>query len=110
MQEIKKNLKDIFEKITTERSFCKIIIFLMLALPISELFDEKHYQTFNSQPTLVEMVGIALFSCLAIHFLIHKNIKYYPSDLLFLLLFVFAVLSAAFTLWKNHSFDYMDLC
>ena len=104
MQEIKKNLKDIFEKITTERSFCRIIIFLMLALPISELFDEKHYQSFNSQPTLVEMVGIALFSCLAIHFLIHKNIKYYPSDLLFLLLFVFAVLSAAFTLDREATF------
>jgi len=104
MQEIKKNLKDIFEKITTEKSFCKIIIFLMLALPISELFDERHFQDFNSQPTLVEMVGIALFACLAVHFLIHKNIKYYPSDLLFLLLFVFAALSATFTLDREATF------
>jgi len=104
LQELRKKLSDIAEMITSEKSFCKIIIFIMLALPIAELFDERHYQTFNSQPTLVEIAGLTAFFCIVVHFLKHKNIKYYASDLIYLLLIVFMSLSAAFTLDKEATF------
>ena len=104
MQELKSKISNLAELITSEIAFCKLLIFIMLALPISELFDERHYLSFNSQPTLVEMVGLATFFCIAVHFLKHKNIKYYASDLIFLLLLVFMALSAAFTLDREATF------
>lgn len=109
MQEIKNKLSDIFEKITSEKFFFYYIIFVMISLPVTELFDEKHSQFFASQPIIVEMAGYVGFFVFIIHFLKHQNIKYYLSDILYLLLFSFALLSALFTQNRDATwfgFDY----
>ena len=112
MEEIKKRVSDILEKITSERFFYYYIIAVMLALPITEIFDEFHSHTFASQPIIVEMAGYLGIFVFITHFLRHQNIKYYLSDLLYFLLFTFALLSAVFSINKQatwHGFDY-DEC
>jgi hypothetical protein len=109
MEEIKKRVSDILEKITSERFFYYYIIAVMLALPITEIFDEFHSHTFASQPIIVEMAGYLGIFVFITHFLRHQNIKYYLSDLLYFLLFTFALLSAVFSINKQatwHGFDY----
>ncbi|WP_028518384.1 O-antigen ligase family protein [Ruminococcus flavefaciens] len=109
MQEIKKRLSGFFEMLTTEKFFFYYIITVMISLPVMEIFDEMHSQTFASQPIIVEIAGYLGIFVIIVHFLKHQNIKYYLSDLLYLLLFVFALLSAVFTLDKFatwHGFDY----
>ncbi|SHM48266.1 O-antigen ligase family protein [Ruminococcus flavefaciens] len=109
MQEIKKRLSGFFEMITSERFFFYYIISVMIALPVMEIFDEKHSQAFASQPIIVEIAGYVGIFAIIVHFLKHQNIKYYLTDLLYLLLFVFALLSAVFTLNKQetwHGFNY----
>ena len=109
MQEIKKRLSGFFEMITTEKFFFYYIISVMISLPVMEIFDERHSQAFASQPVIVEVAGFIGIFVIIVHFLKHQDIKYYLSDLLYLLLFVFALLSAVFTLNKFatwHGFDY----
>ena len=109
MQEIKSKISDILEKITSETFFFYYIVFVMISLPVTEFFDEKHSQYFASQPIIVEIAGyVGVFVFIA-HFLKHQDIKYYLSDLLYLLLFSFALLSAIFTQNKDATwfgFDY----
>jgi O-antigen ligase len=109
MQGIKKRLSGFFEMITTEKFFFYYIISVMISLPVMEIFDERHSQAFASQPVIVEVAGFIGIFVIIVHFLKHQDIKYYLSDLLYLLLFVFALLSAVFTLNKFatwHGFDY----
>ena len=109
MEEIKNKVSDILEKITSERFFYYYIISVMLALPITEIFDEFHSQAFASQPIIVEMAGYFGIFAFITHFLRHQKIKYYLSDLLYFLLFIFALLSAVFSINKQetwHGFNY----
>ncbi len=109
MQEIKKRLSGFLEMITTERFFFYYIITVMISLPVFEIFDERHSQPFASQPIIVEIAGFIGIFAIIVHFLRHQKIKYYLSDLLYLLLFVFALLSAVFTMNKQatwHGFNY----
>ena len=109
MQEIKTKLSDFFEKITSEKFFFYYIIFVMISLPVTELFDESHYHTFMSQPIILEIAGYTGFFVFIVHFLKHQNIKYYLTDVLYLLLFILALLSALFTQNKTETwfgFDY----
>lgn len=110
MQEIKSRISDFFEKITSEKFFFYYIISVMLALPVFEITDENHGNLFVSQPIIVQLAGYVGISALIIHFLKHQNIKYYLSDLLYLLLFAFALLSALFTqnkdaTWFGYYYD-----
>ncbi|WP_303836767.1 O-antigen ligase [Ruminococcus flavefaciens] len=109
MQEVKKKISDFFELITSEKFFFYYIVLVMLSLPVTELFDEIHHKRFASQPIIIEMAGYVGFFAFTFHFLKHKNIKYYLSDALYLLLFTFALLSALFTQDKDSTwfgFDY----
>ena len=109
MEEIKNKVSAILEKITSERFFYYYIISVMLALPITEIFDEFHSQAFASQPIIVEMAGYFGIFAFITHFLRHQKIKYYLSDLLYFLLFIFALLSAVFSINKQatwHGFNY----
>ncbi len=109
MQEIKKRLSGFIEMITTEKFFFYYIVTVMISLPVLEIFDERHSQAFASQPIIVEIAGFVGIFVIISHFLKHQNIRYYLSDMLYLLLFVFALLSAVFTLDKFetwHGFDY----
>jgi len=110
MQEIKEKVSDFLEKITSERFFYYYIITVMLALPISEIFFEIHSERFTSQPVIVEMAGYLGISVFLVHFIRHQKIKYYLSDLLYFLLFIFALLSAVFTInrfatWHGYYYD-----
>lgn len=109
MQEIKGKVSGFLEKITTERFFYYYIITVMLLLPITEFFVELHSERFTSQPIIVEMAGyVGIFAFLT-HFVRHQKIKYYLSDLLYFFLFIFALLSAVFTINKDatwHGFYY----
>ena len=104
MEQIKKRISDFFELITSERFFFYYIAFVMIALPVTEIFDELHSMIFASQPIIVEMAGYFGIFIFAVHFLKHQGIKYYLSDLLYFLLFVFAVLSAVFSHNKYDTF------
>lgn len=109
MQELKSRFSRVIELMTSERFFFYYIVSVMISLPVFEFFDERHSNTFASQPIIVEIAGyIGIFVFVA-HFLKHKDIKYYLSDALYFLLFAFAVLSAVFTQNKDatwHGFDY----
>lgn len=97
MQEIKAKISDILEKLTSETFFYYYIVFVMISLPVTEIFDSRHSHDFSSQPIIVEMAGFLGAFLFIVHFLKHRRIKYYPSDLFCILLFVFALLSAMFT-------------
>jgi len=101
MQEIKAKISDILEKLTSETFFYYYIVFVMISLPVTEIFDGRHSQVFASQPIIVEMAGFLGGFLFIVHFIKHRHIKYYPSDLFCILLFVFALLSAFFT--QNYS-------
>ena len=109
MNEVKKRLSDFFELITSEKFFFYYIILVMLSLPITEILDENHSHPFASQPIIIQIAGYIGIFAFIVHFLKHQDIKYYLSDLLYLLLFAFALLSALFTQNKNATwfgFDY----
>lgn len=57
MQEIKAKISDILEKLTSETFFYYYIVFVMISLPVTEIFDGRHSQVFASQPIIVEMAG-----------------------------------------------------
>ncbi len=101
MQEIKAKISDILEKLTSETFFYYYIVFVMISLPVTEIFDSRHSHDFSSQPIIVEMAGFLGAFLFIVHFIKHRHIKYYPSDLFCVLLFVFALLSAFFT--QNYS-------
>lgn len=109
MQELKSRFSRFIELITSERFFYYYIITVMISLPVFEVFDETHSNPFVTQPIIVEIAGyVGVFAFLS-HFLKHKDIKYYLSDLLYFFLFIFAVLSAVFTQNKYdtwHGFYY----
>ena len=104
MQDIKKRLSGFLEALTSERFFFYYIIFVMISLPVFEIFDEMHSNRFVSQPIIVEIAGYLGVFTFIVHFLKHQNIKYYLSDLLYFLLFVFAILSAVFSQNKYDTF------
>ena len=104
MQDVKNRLSKFFEAITSERFFFYYIIFVMISLPVTEIFDELHSSIFASQPVIVEMAGYFGIFVFVVHFLRHQNIKYYLTDLLYFLLFIFAVLSAVFSQNKQDTF------
>ncbi|WP_024860916.1 O-antigen ligase family protein [Ruminococcus flavefaciens] len=109
MNEVKKRLSDFFELITSEKFFFYYIILVMLSLPVTEILDENHSHPFASQPIIIQIAGYIGIFAFIVHFLKHQDIKYYLSDLLYLLLFAFALLSALFTQNKNATwfgFDY----
>ena len=101
MQEIKAKISDILEKITSEAFFFYYIVFVMISLPVTEIFDEMHSNCFVSQPIIVEMAGYVGIITFIVHFLKHQGIRYYLTDVLYLLLFIFALLSALFTQDKD---------
>lgn len=101
MREIKTKISDILEKLTSEKFFFYYIVFVMISLPVTEIFCGKHSRTFEFQPIIVEMAGYLGAFLFIVHFIKHRHIKYYPSDLFCILLLVFAALSAFFT--QNYS-------
>ena len=101
MQEIKKKFSDFFEIITSEKFFFYYLIFVMISLPVTEFLDEKHSNIFVSQPIIVEVAGYVGVFAFLVHFLKHQDIKYYLTDVLYLLLFTFSLLSALFTQNRN---------
>ncbi|EWM55311.1 O-antigen ligase family protein [Ruminococcus flavefaciens] len=104
MQDIKSRFSRFFEIITSEKGFFVYIVFVMIALPVTEIFDEMHSNVFVSQPTIVEMAGYFGIFAFIVHFLKHQKIKYYLTDVLYFLLFVFALLSAVFSKDKYATF------
>ena len=109
MQELKNRFSKALEFMTSERFFYYYIIFVMISLPIFEIFEERHSHCFVAQQIIVEMAGYLGIFVFLTHFIIHKNIKYYMSDLLYFFLFIFAILSAVFSQNKYntwHGFNY----
>ena len=97
MEEIKKRVSDILEKITSERFFYYYIIAVMLALPITEIFDEFHSHTFASQPIIVEMAGYLGIFAFITHFLRHQNTKIlFVRSALFPVVYIRAFISRFF--------------
>ena len=80
MQEIKAKISDILEKLTSETFFYYYIVFVMISLPVTEIFDGRHSQVFASQPIIVEMAGFLGGFLFIVHFIKHRHIKYYPSE------------------------------
>ena len=103
MQELKNRFSKALEFVTSERFFYYYIIFVMISLPIFEIFEERHSHCFVAQQIIVEMAGYLGIFVFLTHFIIHKNIKYYMSDLLYFFLFIFAILSAVFSQNKYNT-------
>ncbi|WP_028521073.1 O-antigen ligase family protein [Ruminococcus flavefaciens] len=104
MQETKARISRFLELITSERFFYGMIMTVMISLPITEIFDELHSNRFTSQPVIIEMAGyLGVFSIFT-HFLKHKGIKIYLSDLLFFAMLIISILSAVFTQNKEATF------
>ena len=109
MQDLKSRFSRFIEFVTSERFFYYYIMTVMISMPIFEIFEEKHSHSFVAQPIIVEMAGYVGIFVFVVHFLIHKDIKYYLSDVLYFLLFIFAIISAVLTQNKFetwHGFDY----
>lgn len=104
MQETKARISRFLELITSERFYYGLILTVMISLPITEIFDELHSNRFVSQPIIIEIAGyIGVFSIFA-HFLKHKGVKVYLSDLLFFVMLIISILSAVFTKNKDATF------
>ena len=109
MSTVKKKLREIAELITTERAFYLLIMITMISLPICELLVEQHERNFEGQPIIVEAAGIMGAVMVITHLVIHKGIKYYPTDVFFACLVIFAGLSLAFSedqLVSMRGYDY----
>ena len=109
MSAVKKKLGEIAEFITAEKAFYLLIMITMISLPLCELLVEQHSRNFEGQPVIVEAAGIMGAVMVVTHLVIHKGISYYPTDVFFALLVIFAGLSLAFTedmLSSVQGYDY----
>lgn len=109
MSTVKKRLRELAELITTEKAFYLLILITMISLPICELLVEQHERNFEGQPIIVEAAGIMGVIMAVTHLVIHKGIRYYPTDVFFALLVVFAGLSLSFSedmLASTRGYDY----
>ena len=108
MKEIKAVVRDWMETISSELMFCLLIAFVVVGLPVTEIFDETQQWRFASQPTIVLMAGIFGLIMIAAHFLTKKDNRYYFSDISFLLLMVLAIVSAFLTQNPEETFNGFD--
>ena len=110
MSTVKKRLNEIADIITTEKAFYWLIMITMISLPVMELLVEQHSRNFEGQPIIVEAAGIAGVVMVVTRFIKNKNsIRFYPTDLFYFLLVIFAGLSLAFTenmLASVQGYDY----
>ena len=109
MQDLKSRFSKFIGLVTSERFFYYYIMTVMISMPVFEIFEEMHSHCFVAQPIIVEIAGYVGIFVFLTHFLIHKDIKYYLSDLLYFFLFIFAIISAVLTQNKFatwHGFDY----
>lgn len=96
MDRIRKKMLGFAEMIATERSFTVFIILTMLLIPLGELITNIHGVSFTSQPVIVAFAGWAGLIMAVAYFMVRRR-KYYPSDIFLGTLFVFAIISFAFS-------------
>ncbi len=85
--------------IASEKFQYYYIAAIMLLVPVCELVTELFGITYISQPTVLELAGLTGIIQVLCYFV--KNIKgektYYPSDIFFVLLFLFSAISLIFS-------------
>ena len=86
-------------KIFTEKFYFYYIVSLMLLMPVAELISELLGINFVTQPVILSVYGIAGLFVVVMNLLdSYKNKKaFYPSDMFFILLVLFATISLIFS-------------
>ena len=103
MRILYKRIRETAAILSSETAACSYIILVMLSLPIFEFLDELHGNRFVSQPVIMEIAGIAGALIAILHFAFQiRRKRLYPSDILYVLLILFAVLSMIFSQNKDR--------
>ena len=86
------------ENCFTEKAFYLYVISFMIIIPVFELLFETYDEAYTSQPIIVGGYGCIGIVMYAVHFLKNKKeFKWCMSDVFYLILFLFAILSLVFS-------------
>lgn len=90
-------MKKLIDKLNAETLSTIIIILSMVLLPVTELICAHFNQPFLLQEDIVIYLGIYSVICLLLIALKNSKIRFYKSDIILAVMFLFAVLSLIFS-------------
>lgn len=100
---------NIFPFLSTERAFYGFVVSFMVLVPLCEFTTQCFGVPFVTQPFLVATYGI-LGIIMVFNYIIQNrySLKFYPSDVFFLLLIIFTLISFIFTTYPPATYDGFD--
>ncbi len=90
-------MKKLIDKLNVDTLSTIIIIMSMVLLPVTELICAHFNQPFLLQEDIVIYLGIYSVICLLLMILKNSKIRFYKSDIIIAVMFLFAVLSLIFS-------------